>query len=98
MERKNKYLGFRIGYADYMQTLEVAGRAGVSVTDFILSVLLPAINKVEGKQSSLTTSAKTESSTKENVSQISIMKNYDVDSLEMLKQKEKLYQQKLIAI
>lgn len=49
LERKNKYLGFRIAHADYMQTLQVAERLGVSISDFILSALLPHINKVENE-------------------------------------------------
>ncbi len=48
--RKNKYLGFRIGFNDYVKTIEMAQRSGVSITDFILSILLPKINNTDVKQ------------------------------------------------
>ena len=93
IERKNKYLGFRIGYADYMQTLEAAGRSGVSVTDFILSVLLPAINKFDKK----IIIDNNELFTKEEKNIIPV-KTIPNDTLEALKQKEKMYIQKLKSI
>jgi|GEM_PF-5784931 len=51
MEKKNKFLGFRISYTDYMLTLQSAEQLGVTVSDFILSILLPKINPIDVKQS-----------------------------------------------
>lgn len=38
-ERKTKYLGFRVEYEQYIQTIQAAESAGISITDYILSKL-----------------------------------------------------------
>lgn len=38
-ERKTKYLGFRVEYEQYIQTIQAAENAGISITDYILSKL-----------------------------------------------------------
>lgn len=45
MDRKTKYLGFRLHFNDYVKTIEAAQKAGVSITDFILSLLSQKINQ-----------------------------------------------------
>jgi hypothetical protein len=50
MEKKNKFLGFRVSYSDYMLTLQESERLGVSITDFLSSILLKQINKTDTKQ------------------------------------------------
>jgi len=37
--RKTKYIGFRVAYEQYIQTIQAAENAGVSITDYILSKL-----------------------------------------------------------
>ena|ERR1700757_5326774 len=107
-QRKDKYLGFRIAYPDYMQVLEVTNRLGVSITDFILSLLLPAINKTSINQVEKTEPVKesiienkidnTESILEEKEADIiplKLMLRNDDDIIEALKIKAKTYHQKL---
>lgn len=99
MESKNKYIGFRLTYADYMSTIETAGRLNVSVSDFILSVLLPAINKDEAKlvHQEVPTMIKLPLQKEQNITPTKSTVHTD-NTLELLIQKEKTYQQKLKSI
>lgn len=100
MQKKNKYLGFRISYTDYMKTIEVAQNAGVSITDFVKSILLPVINGKDFKQPlkdendtpKIMDNSKPFLKEKQNIIPVGTFSNND---LVALKQKEKIYIQKL---
>lgn len=45
-ERKNKYIGFRIAFNDYLRIAELCNKNNLTITDFILSAVYPAIEKI----------------------------------------------------
>ena len=47
MHVKNKFIGFRLSFENYLKTISLAERLGVSISDLVLSSLLPEINKQE---------------------------------------------------
>jgi len=46
-ERKNKFVGLRMYYDDYMCLLSHTQTLGVSTTDFLMSLILPAISAAD---------------------------------------------------
>ncbi len=46
---KRKFIGFRLSYLNYLRIIHSAQQAGVSISDFIISNLLPLIDKNEIK-------------------------------------------------
>ena len=102
MEKKNKYIGFRIGYTDYMLTLQAAEQVGVSITDYLLSILLPQINKSTVKQPVETETTKEQTSNKSELKTgKEAVKNKVVSNnknLEEIEEKIKKYNVKLNSI
>lgn len=46
-ELKNKYIGFRLPFNQYIQVIKTAQESGVSISDYILSLLTPSINRAD---------------------------------------------------
>jgi len=42
---KKKYIGIRVSYDDYMSVITHAQNLGVTITDFLMSLILPVIDK-----------------------------------------------------